>query len=314
LTPLLGGASIAKSITIEGGGAAIVGRIIIANSNAIVILRGLHLNGGGTIANGIRIDRAAAVHIEDCTVERYASDGISLIATSATRLFVSNTAVHANGSDGLHTEDVNALAEIENSRFEGNSNTGLFLKVAKATVLKTVASGNVHNGIQLRTQNAKITETMANDNGSFGLYSDEATAKVEIEDSHFGGNASSGLSLQVAKANVIRSVASGNAAHGIIQSSGSAEFTETTAANNGGNGFLITGGGATLASSVAHANSGRAGLSFGSAVVIITDCVFTHNDAGIYNAGTLYTRGNNTLNGNVLDYTGLGTKTSATAF
>ena len=72
-------------------------------------MRGLQLNGVGIIANGIRIDSAAAVHIEDCTVERYTGDGIKLVATTATELFVSDTVSRDNTDTGLYVfNDANA--------------------------------------------------------------------------------------------------------------------------------------------------------------------------------------------------------------
>ena len=79
LTALQSNVVINKSITISGDGAPIVGTIVISGASTKVALRGLQLNGVDVIANGIRIDSAAAVHIEDCTVERYTGDGILLL-------------------------------------------------------------------------------------------------------------------------------------------------------------------------------------------------------------------------------------------
>jgi hypothetical protein len=235
-------AAIAKSLAVEGGGNSMIGTIVINNASAVVTLRGLNLTGRGVVANGIRIDGAAEVHIEDCTVERYTNDGIKLVATTPTRLFVSDTVSSFNGSDGLYADDLNAGADIENSRFDGNASSGLFLRVAKASVLLSIASGNVSSGIILRTPNAKVAETTANDNGNIGLYSDLVSAKVEIDNSRFEGNGSSGLSLQVAKANVTRSIASANGADGIILASGRNRITESIADDNGGDGFSVRAG------------------------------------------------------------------------
>ena len=73
LTSLESTLTINKNITVIGDGVAIVGSIVIGTSStsAVVTLRGLALNGAKIYNNGIRIDAAAAVHIEDCTVERY---------------------------------------------------------------------------------------------------------------------------------------------------------------------------------------------------------------------------------------------------
>ena len=84
LTALQSNVVINKSITISGDGAPIVGTITISGASIKVTLRGLELNGVGIIANGIRIDSAATVHIEDCSVERYVGHGIQMVATTAT--------------------------------------------------------------------------------------------------------------------------------------------------------------------------------------------------------------------------------------
>lgn len=67
-----------KSLTISGNGNTVFLRnpIIIDNANAVVTLRGLTLNGQGTIANGISIVAAAVVHIENCVVHNFSQDGI----------------------------------------------------------------------------------------------------------------------------------------------------------------------------------------------------------------------------------------------
>ena len=164
--------AINKNITVVGNGVAIVGSIVIGTSstNAVVTLRGLALNGAKIYTNGIRIDAAAAVHIEDCTVERYNSDGIKLTATTATKLFVSNTVSRDNTGYGLYFTDVNARVTVETSRFENNGNAGLHLAAARANVTRSVASGN-NTGIVLYSGTAKVTETTAADNPSYGFLS-----------------------------------------------------------------------------------------------------------------------------------------------
>lgn len=293
LTPLQGGAIITRSITIEGSGATVVGAIVVNSPSAVVTLRGLALNGVGSFVSGIRVDSAAAMHIEDCTVEHYTNDGIKFIASTATKLFVSNTVSRANGSDGLYADDLNALAEIRDSRFEGNASTGLFLKVKTASVLQSTSSGNVQNGIILRSPNAKVAGTTANDNGSQGLYSDDTTAKVQIENSRFEGNGSSGLSLQVAKASVFQSVASGNAGDGIVLRAASAKISETTADNNSGYGFSVLSGTALMSSAEANGDGPISGNAYGALVANGATMGISNSVFLIDNKGFLYSYKNN---------------------
>jgi hypothetical protein len=232
LTPLQNNAVITKNITISGDGAPIVGIIVINSSTAVVTLRGLALNGIGGFANGIRIDAAAAVHIEDCTVERYTGDGIHS-ASAASELFVSGTVARDNGDDGLHA----------------------------------------------------------------------ASAQVSIEDSLFENNISVGVALYGARANVIRSTASGNY-HGIFMTGGTTNVTEMAAVGNGhGNGgvgfYFGPDASATLASSVARGNHHGVLLSAGAAVSITESIITSNSGTAISNAGTLYTRQNNTVGGSL---------------
>jgi hypothetical protein len=207
LAAVQGGVAITKSIIIDGSSATLVGQIVINSPSATVIVRGLALDGAGTVANGIRIDSAAAVHIEDCTIERYSGDGIKLVATTATKLFVSNTVVHANGSDGLYADDLNAQVLIQNSQFEGNFSTGVYLKVAKAKVTRSDASGNGQNGIILTTwpdilSASAITETSADNNSGDGIILRGSGSSVSLTATKARGNGTAGLHVEEGKAHI----------------------------------------------------------------------------------------------------------------
>ena len=195
LTPLVGGATLNKSIMIDGNGASIVGQIIVASPSAVVTLRGLALNGIRAAPHGIRIDSAAAVHIENCTIERYTGDGISFVATTATKLFVTDTVSRANSSDGRYADAVNAQVVIENSRFEQNFATGVYLKVASASVTGSAASGNGQLGIILLGQRATVTETTADNNGSDGFDVRSGTTAI-LNSAEATANGAAGLHVE----------------------------------------------------------------------------------------------------------------------
>jgi len=164
LTPLQGHVTINKSITISGDGAPIVGTITINSASAIVTLRGLELNGVGIIANGINITSAAAVHIEDCTVERYTGDGITLVATTATQVFISDTVARENTGTGLWLNDANARSTVKDSRFENNGQAGLFLPAGAAYISDSVFTDNnmgISNGAAMLIMNCLIVNNVA---------------------------------------------------------------------------------------------------------------------------------------------------------
>jgi hypothetical protein len=196
LTALQSNLNIAKNITISGDGAPIVGTITISGASTKVTLRGLQLNGVGIIANGIRIDSAAAVHIEDSTVERYAGDGIKIITTAATKLFIVNTVSRGNlnSGDGLHIEAINARVEIKDSRFDQNGYTGAYLNVPDVSVTGSSASGNAKHGFVLGGERTKITETSADHNSGdgFAVRSDA----VYLTSAETSGNGAFGLHVE----------------------------------------------------------------------------------------------------------------------
>jgi hypothetical protein len=187
LTALQGNVVITKSITISGDGAPVVGTITISGASTIATLRGLELNGVGIIANGIRIDSAAAIHIENCTVERYAGDGIKLVATTATELFVSDTVVRDNGGSGLFVNDASARATVEDSRFENNAIYGLNVLAANVNVTRSAASGNAY-GIGLVAVRANLLETTASTNTNYGIYVGDGDATLTSSAVNSNGN------------------------------------------------------------------------------------------------------------------------------
>ena len=202
LTPLTSSVFINKNITISGDGAIIIGQITIGGATAVVTLRGLALDGVGGYVNGIRIDSAAAVHIEDCTVERYTSSGIKLSATTATKLFVSNTVSRDNGGNGLEVVDTNAQVTVEASLFENNPiSVGLYIQAAGANVIRSVASGNKY-GIYLEGGTANVTETTAAGNSSHGFHV-TGGAFATLTSSVARGNADNGLSVMPSASAVI---------------------------------------------------------------------------------------------------------------
>ncbi len=168
LSGLVGSANIAKSLIVEGGGNSILGTITVNDASAVVTLRGLNLTGRGVFVNGIRILSAAAVHIENSTVERYTNDAIKFIATTPTKLFISGT-VARTSSDGLYADAPNAQVVIQDSRFEQNASSGVFLKVATASVTGSESSGNASHGFILLSTTVKITETRADYNSGDGF-------------------------------------------------------------------------------------------------------------------------------------------------
>ena len=191
-------ATVSKSMTISGNGNTIFlgTAIAIDAAAAVVTLRGLTLNGQGTVDNGISIVAAALVHIEHCVIHNFADIGIVAPASAAgVRLFVSDSTSRDNGEDGLNI--VNAGASrltVDNSRFDSNGDSGLVVSSGYATISRSTASGNGRNGIEGHQASVSVVSTMAVKNGFAGFYVHNA-ATMTVGSSLAHGNDFDGLAV-----------------------------------------------------------------------------------------------------------------------
>jgi hypothetical protein len=166
--------NITKSITISAEGvtatlfnptatAAFTINIVSAN----IVLGGLTLSGGGEGLRGIEITEAAVLHIERCEIERFAIQGI-LLNFADTKLFIKDTVVRANGTDGLliNGNGTAARVSVENSRFENNGEDGMDIDGVESNVTRSVTSGNAGDGIEQSAGRMNVSWTTSAQNGS----------------------------------------------------------------------------------------------------------------------------------------------------
>ena len=184
-----GNGSIPKSITIAADDVSVFllnAPLTINGTGAVVTLRGLSLNGGGSITTGIRVSAAAAaVHIEDCTIERFAGSGIYAAAYDLD-LFVSDSQVHDNGAHGLYYKgsSIGSLT-VDNSRFENNGSIGIVAERIQTSITRVIAAGNGSAGIQMSHGFGTVTGSAANYNGAAGYV---VTGEMVLESSVARGN------------------------------------------------------------------------------------------------------------------------------
>jgi hypothetical protein len=118
---------------------------ISAGASDIVILRGLGINNqGGT--NGIDFISAKAVHLENCTLNGFAT-GSGVTVTGSGDLFVKDTVIRDNLT-GINLAPASGAvrASIDQSRLEGNQDGLRVAQGGKASVRNSVASGNSDAG------------------------------------------------------------------------------------------------------------------------------------------------------------------------
>jgi hypothetical protein len=154
-----GAVTITKAITIDGGGQ--VASVLVSGTNAIVIqagpsdvvtLRNLRLNGIGTGINGIRFLGGRAIHIQNCYIFGFTSNGIDIVSTgqaNITDTIVSNNLggirISTNGSS-------NMFAALERVQVNNNGSFGLRADGSGGTGLVLVAftdsqASNSNNGV-----------------------------------------------------------------------------------------------------------------------------------------------------------------------
>src|SRR5215203_1528466 len=196
-----GGVTITKSISIIAdhveAGVLVSGTnaiIVNAGNTGVVVLRGLDIEGLNTGLSGIRVLSVGALHVENCTVNRFTQMGIDFVPTSVTahtsQLFVSNTIVRNNlgiASGGIRIKpgaNVSAVGMIENSQLSNNL-FGIRVEDNSRVLAKdTSASGNtagflavsVSTGVTLNLQGCSA---IGNVNG---VKADNPQATVRVSD------------------------------------------------------------------------------------------------------------------------------------
>jgi hypothetical protein len=158
------------------GGVGCTNGIAINAPGKVVTLRGLNVTGfpypGCTNTNGILIQAATAVYIDDCVIQNFSQKGIlDTRTTGLTKLAIKNTIVRNNGSAGI---------------------------VAAAAAKNTVVLENVHSvgnsyGIAVATgNNVVINRSVMSENSVAGIEADPG-AYVYVDNTEVSQNVSYGV-------------------------------------------------------------------------------------------------------------------------
>ena len=214
-----GAVTIVKAMTIscEDVEAGVVvagtnGVIVNAGVNDVVVLRGIDFTGTVSVPglNGVRFIAGAALHVEDCVIRNFTSvspngHGILFQPSGTSELYVSNSFITGNSSDGIHIQPTGsgvAKVTIENSTIENNnlagvkadgtSNTG----GSNTTIVGSSVSGNTNAGISIfNPVGGPALSIMvdgvavANNGASGGLRADGANSNIRVGRSTISGNA-----------------------------------------------------------------------------------------------------------------------------
>ncbi len=141
-------------------------------------------------ANDAGLNVASEVVIEGSMLSHSVASGADVQNTS---LILRNSALVANGSDGLQQEG--GTAAITSSAFDGNDSVGISLRNVSATIVDAQARSNDSDGIQAAASRVTIEGSQVEGNGRSGLWASEAS-QVNIERSDFVDNVSQSLLVQ----------------------------------------------------------------------------------------------------------------------
>jgi hypothetical protein len=160
-----GAVTIAKSITIDGGGGAVAsmlvsgapGITIAAGATDVVILRNLQFQGGlgntgaGTI--GVTITSAATVDIENLTIMGFSQAGVSDTRTGGgTRLYLKDTTIeNVSGPGVAAAAAATNVVVLENVRSVGNAEGVTAAAGNHVFVSDSLMAGNATAGVEAAT-------------------------------------------------------------------------------------------------------------------------------------------------------------------
>ena len=129
--------------------------ISVAAPGAIVVLKGLTINGQGNGGIGVNVQIAARLRIENCTISNMASNGV-LHAAPGAEVVVVDSIVRDNGGTGIGVA-ADATIVLDRVRSEHNVFDGFFTSAktaggeATATIADSVFEGNGGNGVSVST-------------------------------------------------------------------------------------------------------------------------------------------------------------------
>jgi hypothetical protein len=138
-----------------------------------VTLRGLDIVAMGTCdINGVSIQAASAVYIEDCTIENFPDRGIHDQRTGGgDKLVIKNTVVRNNGSTGITlTAAATTSVVLENVQSWGNLQGVSIATGSNVVISRSVVSENTVTGIDADSgASVMVDNTEISHNGTYGI-------------------------------------------------------------------------------------------------------------------------------------------------
>jgi hypothetical protein len=169
--------NITKAVTISGPSGVVIysGHQVTVNaSGAVVVLRGLTIDGNGAVESGINVVAVGTLFVESCVIANFSgsgNNGNGILFNSTGNLFVKDTTSRQNA---FGVVIFGGRASIDHCRFEHNLHSGVLVDGADATVRGSVSAGNGFNGFEATANAAENTilnvyECISTNNGNDGF-------------------------------------------------------------------------------------------------------------------------------------------------
>jgi hypothetical protein len=215
---------IEAGIATPSGGTAIT---INADTNDIINLNGLTLDGGGSASTGIAFNSGEVLNVQNSVIRNFSGDGIDFFPAASSQLFVSNALVADNSGDGIN--------------FSPTGSGTTFGALDHVTMQKNHDNGLVVYGNAPTTINVTVTDSMSANNGDgINSYMNfDSTIDVTVRDSTIINNTTNGLISQGTNSTVwvTRSTITGNGTGVAAENDGTlTSFGDNTVKGNGTNG------------------------------------------------------------------------------
>lgn len=201
-----GAVTITKAITIEAQPFAGVlstlganGIVVNAGAGDVVILRGLTVDGAGSGGHGIRFLAGHTLSVENCTIQRFANNGIDFVPSGTSRLQIKSTSIRHNGSSsasvgGVLVSPIGGFAQVQldGVTLQGNNGFGMRLNAnAAAHVKNSVATQNTNLGFSVHSASSPsalfLDHSASTFNGT-GVLSTSSQAVVRLDKTSITGN------------------------------------------------------------------------------------------------------------------------------
>jgi hypothetical protein len=154
-----------------------------AGANDIVVLKGLSLDGEGTANDGINFTAGGTLHVESCTINRFANIGIDIAPPSTNgKVFIKDSIVRDNGigstGGGIYFNPTfgqgnSVIASVDATRMENNIVGLKAFGLSSVVVRNSISTQNAFSGFSAvqtgPTMNLFLENSESSYNGTNGI-------------------------------------------------------------------------------------------------------------------------------------------------